>query len=743
MEIAKAQIQSGQLTTSNRMNSRLRFLVWMVLGSVLVPYSYQLVAEEHEIEELVVTVRKRVEHLSEVPVSLTILNNAGIKEKGITELNQLEKFAPNTIQTNFGQGSTGHAAVFMRGIGLQDHIITTDPAVGIYLDGVYLGRNMGANMDLVNLERVEVVRGPQGTLSGRNTLGGALNIVTREPKGVNRVDLQLKAGTLGRLNGHLHAETLLSSNLAVAFSGGYKSRDGVGKALNIRHPEADIGQINQLFGRGVAAWEPVDGLKVVGSMDFSRSHQGVSPHSVLVFNPENSFGLDQSDQPLNPYDTYSLNNDLMSTEDETVSHSVVADWDLSELLSVKVILSRRTMWFEGGLDNEKIAPTLIEFPERGEAEQDTFELQVRGITGRIDWITGIFAFSEHGFNDSPFVFRFTGLNDGRPEQIPLSEFDGRLYVEQETNSLGVFGHTDISLIDHWSLGLGVRTTFDDKEAVGSLHYFVPPEAHRSDSWNDMTGDVSLTREIGGSWTVYGSYARGYQAGGYPPRPFGGPETFVAFDPTYADSFEFGIKSVSSESLVLRMSLFHVNYTDLAVQTNELVGDGFLTLVQNAAESTATGLELEGRVLTEKGFTLDFALGLVDAEISNVDEHVYKIRPGDKPALTPSMTLSLAPRFAWKLSRYRLVAALRYYHRSEMFGQVINDDLNVMPRVDLVSTSLTVADPTGDWALRLYGDNLTDETYPLARLDLDPTVLSILSNDRREFGIRFSMCYRQR
>ncbi|MXW53454.1 MAG: TonB-dependent receptor [Gammaproteobacteria bacterium] len=163
------------------MNSRLRFLVWMVLDSVLVPCSQYLVAEEHLIKELVVTVRKRVEHLSEVPVSLTILNNAGIKEKGISELNQLEKFAPNTIQTNFGQGSTGHAAAFMRGIGLQDHIITTDPAVGIYLDGDYLGRNTGANMDLVNLERVEVVRGPQGTLSGRNTLGGALNIVTREP----------------------------------------------------------------------------------------------------------------------------------------------------------------------------------------------------------------------------------------------------------------------------------------------------------------------------------------------------------------------------------------------------------------------------------------------------------------------------------------------------------------------------------------------------------------------------------
>lgn len=721
------------------MNLTPQLLTLTILGSMLLA-GEQLLADEHELEELVVTVRKRVEHLSEIPVSLTIFNNENILEKGLTELNQLEKFVPNTVQTNFGQGSTGHASVFMRGIGLQDHIITTDPAVGIYLDGVYLGRNMGANMDLVNLERVEVVRGPQGTLSGRNTLGGALNIVTRQPRGRNQVDLQLKVGSLGRLNGHVYAETPLTSNIAVSFSGGYKSRDGVGKALNIPHPEAEIGQINQLFGRGVAVLEPFDGFKIVGSMDFTKSRQGVSPHAVFVFNPDNSFGLDQSDQPLDPYDTYSLNNDLMSTEDETASHSIVADWELSKLLSVKFILARRSMWFEGGLDNEKVAPTLIEFPERGEALQDTFELQLRGITGRTDWIAGVFAFREDGFNDSPFVFRFNGLNDGRPEQIPLSEFDGRLYLEQETTSLGIFGHLDISLEGQWRLGLGARSTSDKKDAIGLLHYFVPPQARRSDSWSDITGDVSLTREIGGAWTVYGSYARGFQAGGYPPRPFGGSNTFVAFDPTFADSFEIGVKSIARESFVLRMSLFHVNYTDLAVQTNELVGDGFLTLVQNAAESTASGLELEGRLSPGNGFNLEFALGMINAEITDVDENVQGIQPGDKPALTPELNLSLAPSFTWQLDQYSLVAGVQLYHRSEMFGQVINHDLNIMPSVELASASLSLEDAGGDWKVQVYGHNLTDETYPLAKLDLDPTVLSIMSNDRREFGIRFLKSY---
>ena len=167
------------------MKSSLGLTILVIVG-LATGIGEQHVFAEEELEELVVTARKRVEQLSEVPVSITTFNSESILDKGVTELNQLEKFAPNTVQTNFGQGSTRHASVFMRGIGLQDHIITSDPAVGIYLDGVYLGRNMGANLDLVNLERVEVVRGPQGTLSGRNTLGGALNIITRQPTGATQ-----------------------------------------------------------------------------------------------------------------------------------------------------------------------------------------------------------------------------------------------------------------------------------------------------------------------------------------------------------------------------------------------------------------------------------------------------------------------------------------------------------------------------------------------------------------------------
>ena len=706
-------------------------------GAWLQPMGWAAPAEPAAVaEEILVTARRREEPLAEIPAAITVLDQWSIRDRGITELNQLEKFAPNLVQTNFGQGNTGHAAVFMRGIGLQDHIITTDPAVGIYIDGVYLGRNMGANMDLMNIERVEVVRGPQGSLSGRNTLGGAINIVTRKPSGEGAAGIDLKVGSRGRINGNFFADQALGNALAFSVTGGLKFRNGVGTALRIANPKAQIGEIRQGFGRAALLWDAADNLSVLATADVSRSDQGVAPHAVEVFNPNNGFGLRQADQPADPDDTFSLNNDLTSTEDRTLGVSLTMDWEVADGLNFQAILSYRDMWFEGGLDNEKVPATLIEFPERGEADQLALEVQLGGVSSWGDWVAGLYYFREDGFNDSPFVFRADGVNDGRPAVIPVSDFDGRLYLQQETDSRAVFAHANIDLADRWVLGLGARYTRDEKDALGSLHYF-PAPARRSDDWGEFTGDVSLTRRLGGNLNAFLSYARGYQAGGYPPRPFGGPDTFVAFDPTFADSFEFGLKGAWGGGLQFNAALFHVRYTDLAVQQNELIGEGFLTLTQNAAQSKATGAELEGLWRVAPNLSVQFAFGYIDIEISKVDAGVQGIKKGDQPALTPDFTGSLSPSYFWSLPGGGLLTArLDYYHRSKMFGQPINSQLNRMAALNLVNISLGYESPSRGWTLSFYGQNLTDETYPLAKLDLDPTVLVINSNDRREYGVRF-------
>lgn len=687
-------------------------------------------------EEVVVTARKREERLEDIPTAITALGEGALEKRGITELNQVEKFVPNITQTNFGQGNTGHAAIFIRGIGLQDHIITTDPAVGIYLDGVYLGRNMGANMDLMNIERVEVVRGPQGTLFGRNTLGGAINVVTKKPSGDNSGKIDLKAGNMDRLNGNFFGDLSLTDNLFLSVSGGVKSRDGVGEAVLIDSPKAEIGEIFQTFGRVAMLWEVNDRFSLLATADLAESDQGVSPHEVVVFNPVNMFGLTQDQQPSNPDDTFSLNNDLLEVEDETKGYSLTAEYEINDALNVKAIFGAREMWFEGGLDNEKVPATMIEFPERGEAEQTTAEIQLNGSADWGDWVVGAYYFNEDGSNDSPHVFRGAPAA-GEPLVIPTADFDGRLYIEQETTSKALFGHMNLDLSELWSLGVGLRYTEDEKDAVGFVHYF-SYTPRPSDSWDEVTGDLSLSYRLNDDMNLFVSYARGYQAGGYPPRPFGGPDTFVAFDPTFADSVEFGFKGTLFETLQLHASVFGVRYTDLAVQQNRLTPTGFLTLTQNAAESEATGIELEGLWRPTDAFSLQFALGYIDIEITDVDAGVQGIRSGDSPALTPDTTVSVSPQYTFDLQNGNTITArMDYYYRSDMFGQPVNTDLNRIDSLELINLNIAYEVPDSGWRVSLYGQNLTDEVYALGKLDLDPTVLIINNNDRREYGVRFT------
>ena len=187
-------------------------------------------------EPVIVTAQKREQSIYDVPVAISAFNAETIERQGITDLTDLGKFVPNLNVTGFSAGHTSSANPFIRGIGLQDHLITTDPGVGVYVDGVYLGRQVGQNWSLANIERMEVLRGPQGTLYGRNSIGGAINIITRKPGDEEGGKVSLTAGSRGRLNGELYTNMRLSDQFAMSLTGAFQRRDGLGDFVNIRTP---------------------------------------------------------------------------------------------------------------------------------------------------------------------------------------------------------------------------------------------------------------------------------------------------------------------------------------------------------------------------------------------------------------------------------------------------------------------------------------------------------------------------
>lgn len=703
-------------------------------------------------DEITVTARRREETLYETPAAVTAMNSEVMTSLNISNLDDVGKYVPNLTITRYGVGNTAQAAVFIRGIGLQDHIIVTDPGVGVYLDGVYLGRQMGSNLSLNNIERVEVLRGPQGTLYGRNTIGGAVNIITRRPGDEEAFEIGLKAGTRGRIGVDAYANFALSDNFALAFSGDFRRRNGVGHALLIDNPEAEIGEELVFNGRLTADWEVNDRFSLLFSVDGMEAQNGQSPYKIdfhpLTPTPPPDVGgccngdfafLTPSDVAPDPDDSFTTVAGLESTSNRGWGGSITAELEISEELDAKLLLSSRSTEYSGGLDDDDSTLNLSEFPETGEADQQSVELQLNGAYSGFDFVGGLYYFQEEGSTTSgPWVFspfNMPGGLDNFGNPTGFGDF-GFFNLEQETTSYAAYANASFDLTDRLTIGAGARYSRDEKDASAIFPTFAERK-FLSNDWSAVTWDLNLSYELRDSLNAYVQIQQGYQTGGYPPRPFGGADQFEAFNEQEALNFEVGLKGVINDSFTLLAAAFFTQYDDLALPFSDtLAGGGFVTIVANAGESESKGIELEGVFSPTDNFNINFSIGWLDAEITKVNPGTIGIAEGDAPALTPDLTYSIAPQWNFLLQGGATVRAqIDYSYRDDMFGQSINDLSEKLDSRGLLGFSVDYISSDQSWTLGIYGENVTDEVYDQGRLKQNGYVGVVLSNDRSEFGVR--------
>ena len=707
-------------------------------------------------DEIMVTARRREETLYETPAAVTALDRAAMDSLNISNLVDVGKYVPNLAITRYGVGNTAHAAVFIRGIGLQDHIIVTDPGVGVYLDGVYLGRQMGANLSLNNIERVEVLRGPQGTLYGRNTIGGAVNIITRRPGDEEAFEIGLMAGTRGRVGVDMYANFALADNFALAFSGDFRRRNGVGDALMLDNPEAEIGEELVVNGRLTAAWEVNDRFSLLFSIDGMEAQNGQSPY-FIDFHPltptppvedplgfDGDFGhLDPSLVASDPDDSFTTVAGLESTSNRGLGGSITADFEISDQLAAKILLSSRSTEYSGGLDDDESTLNLSEFPETGEADQTSVEVQLFGEYGSVNFIGGLYYFEEEGFTDSgPYVFSpfdTPGALDNFGNPTGFGGDYGWFNLQQEATSVAAYANASFDVSDRLTIGAGARYTEDEKDASAIFPSFGGQRKFLSNDWSAFTWDLNVRYEFRDSLYSYAQIQKGYQVGGYPPRPFGGPDQFEPYDESETLNYEVGLKGVINDSFTLLAAVFFTQYDDLALPFSDtLAGGGFVTIVANAAEAESKGVELEGVWSPTDNFNLNFSIGWLDAEITKVNPGTIGIVEGDKPALTPDLTYSITPQWIFPLAGGATVRAqMDYSYRDSAFGQSINNPAEKMDSRGLLGFSVDYISSDGSWTLGAYGLNVTDEVYDQGRLAQNGYVGVVLSNDRSEFGVRLS------
>lgn len=691
-------------------------------------------AEEKAVllDAVTVTATKRAQSIYQVPVAISVFSAETIERQGIADLTDIGKFVPNMNVTGFSAGHTSSVNPFIRGIGLQDHLITTDPGVGVYVDGVYLGRQVGQNWSLANIDRVEVLRGPQGTLYGRNSIGGAINIITTQPGEKEEGRASFTLGTRGRVNSDVYMNGKLSDTLSASFTGAYTKRDGIGKFLNL-DTSREVGESRDIAGRLAMRWQPNDDFSLLVTADANDGEGGLRPYTTLIDELPNGAvfraGFRNSDLANNPFDNNTGQADQTTTSNSARGLAVTAEYIIDDNLSAKLIFSDRHSEYEAGLDDDSLFENFLTFPEVGEADQTSVELQFSGAYERWDFITGLYYFEEDGF--------------ARQDDTVFTFFPGNDLLTQATESKAVFVNVGFQASDDLRLSGGLRYTEDDKKAGFNINDGLIDATNQRD-WSQFSWEVNATYDLNEYMSTYAAIQNGYQSGQFPPRPFclfgfidfsqpgnvATPNCFEANDNVTAINYEIGLKGEPFSFLSMSLAVFLTDYKDLPYQVSTTAGAGFDTR-NIVVDQRSFGVEWESTLWLGDYFTLRATAGYIDADVDD---------PVAVAPLTPKLTASLSPEYTWHMSdNSNLSFRVDYSYRGSMNGEPTADPgrFTRIKSRSLTNLNVTYVPDGADWNLALYGTNIFDKRYDNARLNTGDYVLVILNNDASEFGVRFT------
>jgi iron complex outermembrane receptor protein len=440
-------------------------------------------------------------------------------------------------------------------------------------------------------------------------------------------------------------------------------------------------------------------------------------------------GLSNADVAPNRFDNATGQLDLAETTNSADGVSLTVEYEWSDTLHSKFLISDRSSDYTAGLDDDSTAVNFLAFGEIGSADQTSVEFQLNGDYGSWDFVTGIYYFEEEGINDQPnFTFNAGG---------------GSETLKQELTSFAVYANVGFNVNDRLRVAGGLRYTEDEKDANVDL-IFGLIDASASQDFDEVSWDLSLTYEINEKLTAYGSIANGYQSGQFNPRPFclfgfldftqpGNVSRPNCFDQDLqnitAINFEAGIKGELGDNFQMSLAVFSTDYEDLPYQVSTTSGAGFNT-VNIIVDQTSTGVEWESSWRVAEGFYLNASLGYIDVDVDD---------PVAVAPLTPDLTVSISPSYTMDMnSGGTLSFRADYSYRDDMFGEPSPDpgrNTRIESR-DLINLDVTYNAPDDAWRLSLYGRNVTDERYENARLNTGDYILAILGNDASEFGLRY-------
>jgi iron complex outermembrane receptor protein len=669
--------------------------------------------------EITVTSRRREEKLQEIPIAVSVVQGENLADITATDISEMQQFVPN-LALYQGRNQSTTMTAFIRGIGQADPLWGVDPGVGLYIDDVYFARPQGALLDVYDVERVEVLRGPQGTLYGKNTIGGAIKYVTKPLSDTPEGRITWNPGTYNTQE--LRASIggpLITGKLRGKASFAWLTRDGYGENL---YQNREVSNKDSKAYRLGLEWLPTEDLRV--RFDYDRLEDDAEPKGLTRLVPNPVCGLFGVTCPVYD-DLFDTESGLEPVNSTTVNgYSMTWTWDINPNWQFKSITAYRKGDSKNNIDFDTSPAAIADSMPTYYDKQTTQEFQL-AFSGAGKW-SGVLGF-----------YYFDGEAGGTVNAIFFGSVNVITDGDMKTKSYALYGDATYQISDRWALNFGLRPTREEKtgralngyatDATFEEYSLVLADFEDTVTFNSLAPKFGVDYRINEDVMLYGKVNRGFKSGGYNVRAntFFVPESGEPFDDEVMTVGEIGVKSVLADrSLVLNAAAFYGDYTDVQVSfftsydsNFDGVDDAFFGDIRNEGDATVMGLELEYNWASKNWFGLSGFLAYLDAEPDTlIDGNGNGLPDTQVISNAPELTGSIRANFDWPLAGGLLTASAGYAYRDD--AVLTSEEIPVtQDAYGLADAWIAWLSPNARWRFGISGKNLTNEEYLLTGYQL--------------------------
>jgi len=687
--------------------------------------------------EVVVTARKQAELAQDVPLSVTVLTAEQIQGLGLVGINDIAMHTPGLQYGNFGDAKLSPTS--LRGVIGSAGSAGSDPAVGTYVDEVFIGQGAGAALDLFDIERVEVLRGPQGTLFGRNTIGGVINIATKRPSATPESSVEVEYGNYdhiragGSVSGPLVEGTLSGKLAAVYQDRAGTTRDGwLGAETNSEH---------HWSARGQLLFTPSDSTELLLSGEYFDLDQRSLAFETLSYDPAavlpqllDLFGMPRN---INPNDRRVYTDGRNREELEL--------WGISSLFRTRLgsvgltnVLSYRSHEYYSRVDTDRSPIAMLYDGDPEEVDRFSGELRLDWTRGNLAWLAGIYYYQQDSTNLS-----FVEVGSDLAALFDAPEIAGLLAgsnAELRTRSAAAFGSIAWQLSDATDATFGGRYTHESKKIDYSqtdpIDLLGGDFAVRADdSWSQFTPSVSVRHHFSPAHMGYVAASKGFKSGGFNDAL--GDANGIGFDPEQLWNYEIGLKNeFQDRRVIVNVALFHMDWSDIQITSDNPATPIYDPTILNAGKAHSSGIEVELQALLTSRLRVDANMSAQDAEY---DEGTLPngalLR---KIPFAPSYTGNVAAEYRLPLNDGELVLLGETSLRGESYLTPDNQPDGRVASYQLYNARVGYVADSGHWSVTLWGRNLGDEVVKQRLFDLSGLGIVgqkfVALNDPRTFGV---------